>query len=259
MPKRSRSGTPCPTLADDSGITEYTWDHCNRLVRAAHRPQYGAAVDRVIKYAYDHANRSVGKQLDSNGGGTVDFRQPFVYDVGSPFPGVGEGLEAKESGQILMNSHHSGSGDLSIGHQRQRCLWGPAVDQILAEETVDGGTADLVQWTLTDHLNTVRDIAKYDPQTDSTTVVNHIVHDALTAPARSASQGLSFGHVHTASRAGAQCELGAGAARAGNVTSETNPAVDSLFLFTVRLFDADTGLQNNLNRWYDAAVGRSPE
>jgi RHS repeat-associated protein len=42
----------------------------------------------------------------------------------------------------------------------------------------------------------------------------------------------------------------------GRVTSETNPAVDSLFLFTARPFDPDTGLQNNLNRWYDAGVGR---
>jgi len=36
----------------------------------------------------------------------------------------------------------------------------------------------------------------------------------------------------------------------------TNPAVDSLFLFTARPFDQDTQLQNNLNRWYDARVGR---
>jgi len=50
---------------------------------------------------------------------------------------------------------------------------------ILAEETVDGGTADLVQWTLTDHLNTVRDIAKYDPDDDMTTVVNHLIDDAF--------------------------------------------------------------------------------
>jgi len=42
----------------------------------------------------------------------------------------------------------------------------------------------------------------------------------------------------------------------GKVTSETNPAVDSLFLFTARPFDTDTGLQNNLNRWYDSRVGR---
>jgi RHS repeat-associated protein len=42
----------------------------------------------------------------------------------------------------------------------------------------------------------------------------------------------------------------------GNVTSETNSAVESLFLFTARPLDPDTGLQNNLNRWYDPAVGR---
>jgi len=110
---------------------------------------------------------------------------------------------------------------MGLPTRRQRYLWGPAVDQILAEEEVDGGTADLVAWTLTDHLNTVRDIAKFDPQTGATTVVNHLVYDAF-----------------------------------GNVTSESNPAVDSLFLFTARPFDGDTGLQNNLNRWYDPAVGR---
>jgi len=95
------------------------------------------------------------------------------------------------------------------------------VDQILAEEDVDGGTPELVKWTLTDHLNTVRDIARYDSESDTTTVVNHLVYDAY-----------------------------------GNVTSETNSAVDSLFLFTARPFDADTGLQNNLNHWYDPSVGR---
>ena len=79
----------------------------------------------------------------------------------------------------------------------------------------------LAQRTLTDHLNTVRDIAKYNSQTDTTTVVNHLVYDAF-----------------------------------GKVTSETNPAVDSLFLFTGRPFDQDSQLQNNLNRWYDARVGR---
>ncbi|GAB6166478.1 hypothetical protein JCM19992_24780 [Thermostilla marina] len=95
------------------------------------------------------------------------------------------------------------------------------MDQILAEEEVDGGTADLVQWTLTDHLNTVWDIAKYDPGSDMTTVVNHLIYDAF-----------------------------------GWVRAESNPAVDSLFLFTARPFDPDTGLQNNLNRWYDPSVGR---
>jgi|GEM_PF-2561716 len=42
----------------------------------------------------------------------------------------------------------------------------------------------------------------------------------------------------------------------GRVTSESNPTIDSLFFFTGRPFDSDTQLQNNLNRWYDAGVGR---
>jgi len=91
----------------------------------------------------------------------------------------------------------------------------------LAEEAVLSGADETVQWTLPDHLNTVRDIAKYDSGSDMTTVVNHLIYDAF-----------------------------------GKVTSESNPAVDSLFHFTARPFDEDTQLQNNLNRWYDTPVGR---
>ena len=189
----------------DGDITQYTWDHRNRLVKIEHRPDYEAAVDRVIEYAYDYQNRWVRKELDADGDGHLDGRRIFAYD----------------GNQIILDFQRDGSNDLQIGHLEQRYLWGPAVDQILAEEEVDGGTDDMVQWALTDHLNTVRDIAKYDPGTDTTSVVNHLAYDAF-----------------------------------GNVTSETDPTVDSLFLYTARPFDEDTGLQNNLNRWYDPAVGR---
>ena len=39
----------------------------------------------------------------------------------------------------------------------------------------------------------------------------------------------------------------------GNLISGTNPL---LFGFTGKAFDSDTHLQNNINRWYDATVGR---
>lgn len=44
----------------------------------------------------------------------------------------------------------------------------------------------------------------------------------------------------------------------GNIISSSDPAptTDSLFLYTARPTDPDTGLQNNLNRWYDASIGR---
>jgi RHS repeat-associated protein len=98
----------------------------------------------------------------------------------------------------------------------------PAVDQLLADEHVDSlGTAGDVVWPLTDNLNTVRDLATYDSGADTTTIANHRVFDAY-----------------------------------GNLKSQTNAAVDCLFGYTGRQFDQDTGLQNNLNRWYDAKVGR---
>jgi RHS repeat-associated protein len=69
---------------------------------------------------------------------------------------------------------------------------------------------------LTDHLGSVRDLVD-----SSGTVQNHKSYDAF-----------------------------------GNVTAETNAAVDTAFGYTGKLFDDATGLQNNLNRWYDPEVGR---
>ena len=44
--------------AGDTDITQYTWDHRNRLAKVEHRPTYAEAVDRVIENAYDFQNRS---------------------------------------------------------------------------------------------------------------------------------------------------------------------------------------------------------
>jgi RHS repeat-associated protein len=38
--------------------------------------------------------------------------------------------------------------------------------------------------------------------------------------------------------------------------TETHPEVDFLFGYTGKLFDKATGLQNNVNRWYDPGTGR---
>ncbi|MCR4415477.1 MAG: hypothetical protein NUV77_23960, partial [Thermoguttaceae bacterium] len=47
------------------------------------------------------------------------------------------------------------------GNVMHRYLWGPAVDQILADEQLQAdGTSDML-WPLTDHLGTVRDLARY--------------------------------------------------------------------------------------------------
>ena len=102
-----------------------------------------------------------------------------------------------------------------------RYLWGPVVDQLLADETVDDGGTEDVLWALTDWQGSVRHLASYDESTSTTSIENHKFYDAY-----------------------------------GNVTSETNSAVDTIFGYTGRMWDDDIDLQNNLNRWYDSGVGR---
>jgi RHS repeat-associated protein len=101
------------------------------------------------------------------------------------------------------------------------------VDQLLAQESPPasaGGpeSAGETAWSLADHLGTIRDLVRHDALTNSVQSLPHRAFDAY-----------------------------------GNETSSPpTSALDTLFAFTGRLFDAATGLQNNLNRWYVADVGR---
>jgi RHS repeat-associated protein len=59
----------------------------------------------------------------------------------------------------------------ATGTVQHRLLHGPAVDQVLADETASTGN---ILWALTDHLGTVRDVVN-----DSGTVVNHLLYDSF--------------------------------------------------------------------------------
>jgi RHS repeat-associated protein len=185
-------------------VTEYHWDHRNRLTRVSTRATANGPLTADIQYAYDFGQRWIRKTLDTNADGAIEESRIFVHD----------------SGQIVLDFQKTGTGDAASGDLGHRYLWGQHVDQLLADETVDTAAGD-VAWTLTDHLNTVRDLVAYDPATDTTSVIKHIAYSAF-----------------------------------GNVTSDSAPGIDSLFLFTARPYDPDTGLQNNLNRWYDLSTGR---
>jgi len=70
-------------------------------------------------------------------------------------------------------------------------------------------------------VGTIRDIADYDEGTPAFAITNHRVYDSF-----------------------------------GRLESETNSAVDLVFGFTGKFHDADTGLNNYLNRWYDSRTGK---
>ena len=104
---------------------------------------------------------------------------------------------------------------------KTRYLYGPAVDQVLAEESVTSLlSAGNVLWLLADHEGTIRDVADYDSQSETTSVVNHLQYAAF-----------------------------------GEILSQTGSYTPT-FTYTGRQYDAETGLYYYRTRWYDAHTGK---
>ena len=207
----------------DLNITTYTWDNRNRLVEVDtfdSFDDYRAATQRpsqVVKYTYDAFNRWTGETVTTyNTDGTHNITQEqFIYDGNQIVLQF-----SKTTDNISASDDTTGTSALGNADLSDRYLWGPAVDQLLADEQLQGPPQ--VVWTLGDNQNTIRDLATYNAGTNMTTVVNHRVFSAY-----------------------------------GRLLSQTNTAAaDCLFAYTGRALDQTTGLQNNDNRWYDAITGR---
>jgi RHS repeat-associated protein len=102
-----------------------------------------------------------------------------------------------------------------------RYLYGPATDEILADERITTGTAGTVTWSLGDNLGTIRDLVQYNAATGTTTVVNHIRYDTF-----------------------------------GQIVSQTNSQFQPWFAYTGREWDPAVGLYFYRARWYDPRAGR---
>jgi len=124
----------------------------------------------------------------------------------------------RDIGQIALRLNEDG--EIS-----NRYLWGPAVDQILADEQVEwnAGAQDYdieqILWPLTDHQGTVRDLAAVNAISGDTEIVNTYRYNAY-----------------------------------GILLAETDATVDHLFGFIGRVNQTDAGLINCLNRWYDPVI-----
>jgi YD repeat-containing protein len=102
----------------DTDITQYTWDNRNRLVQVTDRATFGGDAVQIVTYLYDLENRWIGKTVDSDGDGTVDYQTWFAYD----------------GNQIVLEFDKDGTGNVTGQDLSHRYLWGPAVDQALADE-----------------------------------------------------------------------------------------------------------------------------
>ena len=87
--------------------------------------------------------------------------------------------------------------------------------------TIGGGSAGNVLWPLADHLGSVRDLADFDEALGITAIANHITYDAW-----------------------------------GQITSETNTAIDEIYGYAGRETDEESHLNFNRARYLDPAAGR---
>jgi RHS repeat-associated protein len=204
---------------NDTDITIYGWDNRNRMTSATSYANYDAykgvgayssvTPTQAVVYSYDAFDRWIGETVTAAVSGVTQVQQEaFVYD----------------GTQIIMQFSQSATGTASpmtAANLSHRYLWGPAVDQLMADEQIGGASAG-VHWALTDNLNTVRDLATYNAGT--TTIAADIVFSAY-----------------------------------GQELSATNQSITCLFGFTGRPTDnmtiivgLQTGLQSNWHRWYDS-------
>ena len=151
--------------------------------------------------------------MDDNGDGIFDRAERYAYDsAGKRDPATGVPLDDI----VLIFTDPDGAGP-QPSTLSSRLVHGPAIDQVFASESATGE----VLWSLTDHQGTVRDVAKYNSGTDTTTVVNHLKYDSF-----------------------------------GNITDQSNSTYSPRFTYTNREWDADIGLFYYRARWYDPNGGR---
>ena len=211
------------TRISDGYVTEYEWDHRNRLIDVKERVAAAGAVVKQISYNYNADDMRVGKVLrvDQGSGLTLVDAETYVYDGGQLAMTLDRGLVA-------------GQPD-TTGHVQNRYLNGPGVDELLVDEYFGGrgnpgvGTYNL-RWAATDQQGSVRDLLD-----QSNSVVEHRDFDA-------------YGNVTAIRNQSGALELTNG--------SPNLAALDSAFGFVGRELDVDSGLHYNRARWYDAKLGK---
>jgi YD repeat-containing protein len=155
-------------------VTEYSWDHRNRLTSVVTKD--GGVITEQVAYTYDVYDRRITKTVDADGAGAgTATEEHFVYD--------GEHIS------LVFDE---------TGTQTQRYLHGPQIDQVLAEETAAGDT----HWALTDHQGSVRDVID-----DGGAVLNHRVYDSFGQVTSESDPSFDFRFGYTGRELDAETDL----------------------------------------------------
>jgi RHS repeat-associated protein len=175
------------------------------------------ATGNVMAYTFDHRNR-LTRAVETDSAGAVLMSAEYQYD---PFNRrVAKLVDPDGDGPAAVNASHFVYDGPHIALEFNAA--GDLVRRVLHGDLIDQIFAeDLIStgqtlWSLTDHLGTIRDVVD-----DAGAVLNHLTYNAF-----------------------------------GEITSETNAAVDHFFSFTGREFDSETGNYYYRARYYDPRTGR---
>jgi RHS repeat-associated protein len=139
-------------------LTEYTWDHHNRLTSVTHKDNSGA-VTMTISWTYDVFGRRVTATFDSDGAGpAVAIIARWVYDGPNPI------LVFDGNGGLYHRYLHAGGLGTILADEQY--LSGPPSQTPLVPGTVLFGLAD--------NLGTIRDVVDVLGN-----VLNHLKYDSF--------------------------------------------------------------------------------
>jgi RHS repeat-associated protein len=192
-------------------VTDYTWDARDRLTEVTDYASAGGPATQFVQYYYDADNRWIGETINQENGQPLQ-ETAFAYD-GNQIVLQFDGTSATGSASAL-----------TVNGLSHRYLWGPAVDEILADERVTQSSGNVatqeVLFPLADQLGSVRDVAKLDASSGITGIADHIEYNGY-----------------------------------GTVISESDPSQGCIVGFGGLLYDRATQTSRALNRVYDAVLG----
>jgi RHS repeat-associated protein len=125
-------------------VTQYTWDHRNRLTRVQTWDK--TTLLRQIDYRYDVLDRRIEKSVNSDGQGGPEVVERFVYN--------GDHIALAFNGNNQLTN---------------RYLHGPGIDMILADEAFSPTTGNFIDtyWSLADHQGSVTSLVTHNAGTTS--------------------------------------------------------------------------------------------
>jgi RHS repeat-associated protein len=135
------------TAIADGSTESYAYDARGRLVAVIDKNPVGQQTQEIA-YTYDGFNRRISESVMTAAGTTVTY---FVYD----------------GDNVLLEFQSTGNSQQPVLTEHN--LFGPAVDQILAQ---DGGPGK-VSWLLADYLGSIRDVVN-----NKGTKSDHLLYDS---------------------------------------------------------------------------------